>query len=104
MIRHIVMLDLPSDYDRDTLADIMAQIETLKQKIPGFTHFEHGPNRDYEGMSPNCAYAFVCHFENEDTSRAYIIDPDHHKFGQRLVDMCNGGVAGITVVDMALAP
>lgn len=103
MIKHMVMLDLPADYDRGELADVMAQIASLQQKIPGFTHFEHGPNKDFEKMSPRCSYAFICHFESEDTSRAYIIDPDHNAFGQRLVGMCNGGVAGITVVDMALA-
>ncbi len=103
MIKHIVLLDLPADYDRDTLAEIMQQIASLQEKIPGFDHFEHGVNKDFEGMSESCAYAFICHFRNEDTSRQYIVDPDHNAFGQRLVEMCNGGVEGITVVDMALA-
>lgn len=103
MIRHIVLLDLPADYDRSELAAIIAGLDDLRGKITGFTHFEHGPNRDFEGMSENCAYGFICHFVDEDTSQVYIVDPDHGALGKRLVNLCSGGVDGITVVDLALA-
>ena len=102
MIRHIVLLDLPPNYDRIELAEVMAGINDLQGAIAGFTHFEHGPNKDFEGMSKDCAYSFTCHFDNEDTSREYIVNPGHNALGQRLVNLCNGGVKGITVVDMAL--
>ncbi len=102
MIRHVVLLDLPPDYDEEELFNIMLGIEDLIQTIPGFTKFEHGPNRDFEGMSKTHAYGFICHFADEDTSRQYIVDPGHNAMGQRLVDMCNGGVKGITVIDLDL--
>lgn len=100
MIKHIVLLDLPAAYDRSELASIMSGLNALRAKLDGFSQFEHGPNRDFEGMSPKAAYGFICHFENEDTSRAYIVNPDHNALGQRLVALCNGGVDGITVVDL----
>lgn len=103
MIKHIVLLDLPPEYDREELAEIMAGIDGLQDSIAGFTHFEHGLNKDFEGMSVNCAYAFICHFADEDTSQEYIIDPGHNAYGQRLVNICRGGVAGISVIDMAVA-
>ena len=102
MIKHIVLLDLPPDYDRAELAVIMEGLDRLRETIAGFTGFEHGPNQDFEGMSPHCAYAFICDFANEDTSQRYIIDPDHKALGQRLVGLCHGGPKGITVVDMAV--
>ncbi|MEO1638443.1 MAG: Dabb family protein [Pseudomonadota bacterium] len=102
MIKHIVMLDLPDDYDREELADIMKDLDGLRSSILGFRRLEHGPNKDFEGMSQNCAYAFICHFADEETSRRYIVDPGHNALGQRLVNMCKGGVKGITVVDMDL--
>lgn len=101
MIKHIVLLDLPKRYSRVELAEIMDGIDGLRETIAGFTHFEHGQNRDFEGMSKNCAYAFICHFANEDTSRQYIIDPGHNALGQRLVEMCKGGSKGIIVIDLA---
>ena len=103
MIKHIVTLDLQADHDRAELADIMAGIDGLRETIYGFKHFEHGPNKDFEGMSPHCTYGFICHFMNEATSRRYIVDPGHNELGQRLVNLCNGGVKGITVVDLAMS-
>ncbi|MEL6684196.1 MAG: Dabb family protein [Pseudomonadota bacterium] len=102
MIKHIVTLDLLPDYDQDELADIMTGIDGLRATISGFKHFEHGPNKDFEGMSPHCTYGFICQFQDEAASRSYIVDSDHNELGQRLVNMCNGGVKGITVVDLAI--
>lgn len=102
MIRHIVLLDLLPDYDRDELADVVEGVKDLQQKIAGFTHFDHGSNRNFEGMSVTCTYGFVCHFANEDTSRRFIVDPDHNALGQRLVNMCRGGVKGMSVIDLDL--
>jgi hypothetical protein len=102
MIKHIVLLDLLSNYSKAELRAIMKGFVTLKAKLHGFTHFEHGPNRDFEGMSPGAPYGFICHFANEDTSRTYIIDPDHHALGQRLGVLCKGGIDGITVIDLEL--
>lgn len=104
MIRHIVLLDLPQTHDRTELAAIMAGLDGLRGKIAGFTAFVHGPNRDFEGMSPDCAYAFACDFDGPATSKAYLADADHRALGARLVALCRGGVAGIRVIDMETAP
>ncbi|MDP5086306.1 MAG: Dabb family protein [Yoonia sp.] len=103
MIKHIVLLDLPAGHDSAELGAIMTGLDDLRGRIPGFTGFEHGPNRDFEGMSPRCAYSFLCHFEDETTSRAYLVHPTHIDLGQRLAALCKGGAAGITVVDMAVS-
>ena len=102
MIKHIVMLDLPADYNKQALAEIMLGFDAFRGELEGFLEFEHGPNLDFEDMSPQCAYAFICTFESKDVSRAYIVHPTHAELGMKLVDLCNGGVNGITVVDMAL--
>ena len=102
MIKHIVLLDLPAAYDQKELQSIMGGLEDLRAKLDGFTGFAHGPNLDFEGMSPRSSYGFICDFQTEVTSRAYIIDPDHSALGARLVALCNGGVNGITVVDLDL--
>lgn len=103
MIRHIVLLDLVAGYDPAELAAVMAGLDGLRATIEGFTHFMHGPNRDFEAMSPRVGYGFICHFADEDVSQAYLANPDHKALGARLVPLCTGGVAGITVVDLDLA-
>ncbi|SFS20425.1 Dabb family protein [Yoonia litorea] len=100
MIQHIVMLDLPADHDSAELANVMAGLGALMHEIDGFLAFAHGPNRDFEGKSPDCAYAFVCTFADAAAVSAYHRDPTHQALGARLVALCQGGADGITVVDM----
>lgn len=100
MIRHIVLLDLPQDHDPAELSGVMTGLNALRARIPGFASFAHGPNRDFEQMSPDCKYAFICQFDDEASARAYLAHPDHQALGKRLVALCHGGVAGIRVIDM----
>lgn len=100
MIRHIVLLDLPEGYDTKELGTVMDGLAALQGQIAGFTAFAHGPNRDFETMSPYCAYAFTCDFDSAETSHAYLANSDHQALGARLVALCRGGAAGITVIDM----
>ena len=103
MIRHVVLLDLVAGHDPAELADIRAGLDGLRDSIEGFTRFEHGLNRDFEGMSPRVRYGFICDFADEQVSHAYLRHAGHIALGARLVVLCKGGVAGITVVDLELA-
>ena len=103
MIRHIVLLDLAAGHDAAELADVMAGLDALRGSVAGFLSFSHGPNRDFEGKSPDCAYAFTCDFEDAAVSAAYLADPVHQALGARLVALCSRGADGITVIDMELA-
>ena len=100
MIRHVVLLDLPEGHDSAELAAIMQGLAALQHDIDGFKSFAHGPNRDFEKMSPDCSYAFTCDFADEGTSLAYLENAKHKALGARLVALCNGGAKGITVIDM----
>ena len=103
MIKHVVMLNLAPDHDPEELNTVMIGLDNLRHSVAGFTHFEHGKNRDFENMSPHCSYLFICHFDGEDTSRAYLVNKDHQALGKRLVGLCKGGVSGVTVVDLEVA-
>lgn len=103
MIRHIVLLDLSPEYDRAELSDVMTGLGELQSRLAGFSGFEHGRNINFEGMSEECAYVIICHFDNEDVFRNFIIDPVHADLGQRLVNICRRGVKGISIIDVKLA-
>lgn len=102
MIQHIVMLDLPAEADRAELLAIMTGLDDLRGSIAGFVGFMHGENKDFEGMSKDRNYGFICTFMDEATSRDYLVNPDHQALGARLVALCRDGVQGITVIDLAV--
>ncbi len=101
MIRHIVMLNLADDGD---LPDVMTGLGDLVGEIAGYTSFEHGPNIDAEGKTPDHAYGFICTFHDRASLDAYANDPRHQALGGRLVAMCNGGGDGIMVMDIEVGP
>jgi hypothetical protein len=45
----------------------------------------------------------ICHFDNENVFKEFIIDPHHADLGQRLVNICRHGVKGISIIDVKLA-
>lgn len=100
MIRHVVLLDLLLGYDRRELAGVMDGLGALCSKISGFVSFSHGPNRDYEGKSPDFPYGFICTFLDAAALERYASDPRHHALGARLVALCADGAAGIFVADI----
>ncbi len=97
MIRHVVMLNLADDGD---LAAVMQGLAKLVGQIDGYIGFEHGPNIDAEGKTPDYPYGFVCTFRDRAALDAYAADPRHQALGGRLVAMCRGGGNGIMVIDL----
>ena len=102
MIQHVVMLSLKGDADQGELAQVMAGLGGLIGQIDGFDGFQHGPNIDAEGKSPDHPYGFICTFSDRPALDRYASDPRHQALGARLVAMCNGGGSGIVVYDISL--
>lgn len=97
MIRHIVMLRLQASHDTAELETIMSGLAALD--LPGFTGFEHGPNRDLEQKTQEYPYGFICTFDSIAALQTYATDPGHQALGARLVALCGGG-DGIMVMDL----
>ncbi|WP_296427812.1 Dabb family protein [Yoonia sp.] len=102
MIRHIVMLAVPPRHDAAKLAEVMHGLSDLRDAMPGFTDFEHGPNRDFEGKSSQFPYGFICTFADAAAVAAYAADSRHQALGAQLVALCCGGADGIQVVDIEI--
>ncbi|SHH98890.1 Dabb family protein [Marivita hallyeonensis] len=100
MILHCVFCtfrpDVPSEKRRQILSDLAAFSRTLN----GVLGFDHGPNRDFEGKSPQVTDGFVIRFSETADLSAYAEHPTHKALGQRLCDLCVGGADGIMVVDL----
>lgn len=102
MIEHIVMLRLRPGHDRAELAAVMEGLGGLIASINGYIAFRHGPNRDFERLSPGLDYGFVCSFRDTGALADYAGNPEHRALGARLVALC-GGVEGIMVIDLDTA-
>lgn len=100
MIRHCVFLRLKPKADSAKLDKIMLDLEDLVRRLDGCSEFRAGPNRDYENKTPDYPYGFTLDAENAEALAAYAVNPEHQGLGTRLVDLCEGGGAGITVFDI----
>lgn len=99
MILHAVYLSLPEDVDEQELGAVMDGLSALVGGIDGFVGFEHGPNIDAEGKSPEAPYGFHGRFADRAALDRYAADPRHQALGARLVALCKGA-AGIKVYDI----
>lgn len=104
MIRHCVMLRLAPKADRARLDRVMLSLGDLVEKLDGCSNFCAGPNRDYEGKSPDIAYGFTLDADNAKALAAYAVHPQHQALGAKLVALCEGGPAGIIVYDIEVGP
>lgn len=102
MILHAVYLNLKPGHDPSELASVMAGLGALVGQIDGFTGFQHGPNIDAEGKSPDHPYGFICTFADLAALNLYANDPRHQALGARLVESCTGGGQGIVVYDLKI--
>ncbi|WP_299551910.1 Dabb family protein [uncultured Tateyamaria sp.] len=100
MIRHCVFLSLSPKADTAELDKIMLDLEDLVRRLDGCSGFRAGPNRDYEGKTPDYPYGFTLDAENAKALAAYAVDPEHQALGGRLVALCEGGADGIIVYDI----
>ncbi|MEC3862906.1 Dabb family protein [Mesobacterium sp. TK19101] len=100
MIRHCVFLRLRPDADKDALDEVMQGLQALTRRLAGAGGFVCGPNADFEGKTPEYPAGFTIDFADAEALATYARDPDHRALGARLVALCDGGAAGITVYDL----
>lgn len=100
MIRHCVMLHLAADAQQAALDEIMQSLAALVDRLDGCSGFCAGPNRDFEGKSPDFSFGFTLDARDETALTAYAVHPDHKALGARLVALCEGGGDGIMVFDI----
>lgn len=103
MIRHCVFLKLRPDANVAMLDRIMLDLNAVVRRLEGCSGFRAGPNRDYEGKTPDYPYGFTLDAENAEALARYAVDAEHQALGAELVTLCDGGANGITVFDIDAA-
>ncbi len=103
MIRHIVLLRYRAEVGADERARLMADLEGLRDRLPGMVSFTA-----FRNISPETPVVhgfedgFGVDFQDAAARDAYLADEGHRAIGARLVAACDGGLAGLIVFDHAL--
>ena len=103
MIRHIVLVRFREGVAEAEIEAIFGALGDLRQHLPGMTRFVAGPNVSPEGLARGFTHAFTVDFADAAARDAYLALPEHEAAGARLVKAAEGGVAGLTVVDVPTA-
>ncbi len=100
MIRHCVLLRFRADVTNLDKDSIHHRLAALQPMIPGFQGIVFGVNSSPEHLSQGFDDGFVIEFVDADARDAYLAHPDHQRAGAALVDMLEGGLAGLVVFDL----
>ncbi|MFA8387379.1 MAG: Dabb family protein [Pelagibaca sp.] len=102
MILHCVFCAFRADTNTEMRHAILSDLERFSLALDGVLGFDHGPNGDFEGKSQQVTDGFVIRFRDRAALAVYADHPTHKSLGARLCDLCDGGAAGIMVVDLVL--
>lgn len=75
MITHIVLLKPKTETTSDEMRQVLAQVQTLQQSIPGILDVQVGENLSMNQQG--YTYGFVMHFIDAEHLKAYAPHPAH---------------------------
>mgnify|MGYP000047143214 FL=1 len=102
MIRHIVLLRFRAEITTAEKTSIYAELESLRELVPGFLGMSCGANASPEGLHQGYTEGFTMDFADEAVRDAYLEHPAHKAAGGRMVAALEGGRDGLIVFDMAV--
>ncbi len=102
MIRHCVFVKFKSSVDAAEQQSIFAQLDALRQTIPGMLSFKAGPNVSPEGLNQGFGHGIIIDFRDVAARDAYLADADHAAAGGRMVAALEGGRDGLLVIDLEM--
>ena len=99
MIRHTVLFRVADAVDGVAIARVFAALKDLQHKINGIISISTGSDCSPEGMQRGYTHGFTVDFVDAAARDKYLPHPIHQALGQMIVDITEGGIAGICVVD-----
>jgi hypothetical protein len=102
MIRHCVLVRFRPEITQDQRLSLYAELEALRDVVPGFLAMYAGPNVSPEGLHQGFVDGFTMDFIDDAARDAYLVHPDHKTAGSKLVAALEGGRDGLVVFDMVV--
>ena len=83
-LRHVVAFKFKEGATKEQINEVVDAFRALKGKIPEIVSLEWGTNVSPEKLDKGFTHCWVLTFKSDKDRDAYLIHPDHKKFGQLL--------------------
>jgi hypothetical protein len=80
-LRHVVAFKFKADTAPAKIQEVETAFAALKTAIPQIQGFECGINNSPENLNKGCTHGFILSFKTEQDRDAYLVHPEHKKFG-----------------------
>lgn len=80
-LRHVVAFKFKPEVSADQQAQVVESLLSLEKKIDTIVSIESGTNLSPEGLDKGFTHCFIVTFRTEGDRDAYLVHPDHKKFG-----------------------
>lgn len=94
-LRHVVAFKFKDTVTKEKIKEVEDAFRALKGKIPQIVSFEWGTNNSPEKLDKGFTHGFILTFKSEKDRDAYLVHPDHKKFGE----LVGGVLADVFVID-----
>jgi hypothetical protein len=81
-LRHVVAFKFKETATQDDIKKVETAFRDLKKKIKEIQSYEWGTNNSPEKLNKGCTHGFILTFNSEKDRDAYLVHPDHKKFGE----------------------
>ncbi|MBX7165621.1 MAG: Dabb family protein [Pirellulales bacterium] len=98
-IKHAVFMRLKSDTPPAKIEQMFAVLRGLQAQIPGIEDFSGGAGCSVEGLERGHTHAFVITFADLAARDRYLPHPAHEVAKAAIIELLDGGIDGVTVMD-----
>lgn len=81
-LRHVVAFKFKDTATKEKIKEVEDAFRALKGKIPQIVAYEWGTNVSPEKHDKGFTHGFILTFKSEKDRDAYLVHPDHKKFGE----------------------
>ena len=99
-IDHCVFFKRGKDVSDSDIADVMASLASITDRLDGASDFRSSPNVSPEGFEVGYRDGFIVRFADANARDIYLVDKEHQRAGAKLVSLCENGTEGLLVFDL----
>lgn len=99
-IDHCVFFKRSSDVTEAQVAEIMALLASITERLDGASDFRASANISPEGFDAGYRDGFIVRFDDAAARDTYLVDEEHQAAGGKLVSLCDNGTDGLLVFDL----
>ena len=93
-VKHVVLLRFKPGFSDEAASKLLAELDGLREKVPGLLDFSGGPNNSPEGLHRGFTHGFVMTFADAASRDAYLPHPEHEKVKTKIIEALDGNLDG----------